>query len=153
VEPSKQFMVEGAELIYKNFRGEPGPYNKDGDRNFCVILEDNVAEEMARDGWAVKFPEPGDEESTKRPFIKVKVAYKFRPPQITIITSRARTKIGQDEVAMMDWADTKNIDLIAQAYNWTVGGKSGITAYLQTMFVIMNENALELKYASDELDL
>src|SRR5580765_4068512 len=140
-------MVENAELIYKNFKGEEGPYNRSGERNFGVILDDKAAEAMAKDGWAVKFPEPGDEESGKRPFIKVKVGYKIRPPKIVMITSTARTDLTQDTVAVLDWADIRVADIIAQASYWNVGGKTGIAAYLKTMFVIVDEDALELKYA------
>jgi len=148
VEPIKTFMVEGAELIYMNFSGRELPYNKPGDRNFCVILESDAADLMAKDGWAVKFPEPGEDE--KRPFIKVRVGYKIRPPKIVLITSRSRTNLTQDTVGILDWADFINVDLIAQSSNWTHGSRSGISAYLKTMFVTIQEDVLELKYSTDE---
>lgn len=148
MEPIKTFMVEDGELIYRNFSGEVGMYNKQGDRNFGVILDEKAAEAMAHDGWAVKFPEPGDdEEGGKRPFIKVKVGYKIRPPKVVMITSTARTNLTQETIGVLDWANIQTVDLIAQASNWEVGGKSGIAAYLKTMFITVEEDALELKYA------
>lgn len=154
MEPIKTFMVEDAELIYRNFRGEKGMYNPQGDRTFNVILDDKAAEAMAQDGWAVKFPESGedDEETRKRPHIKVKVGYKIRPPKIVLITSTSRTNLTEETVGMLDWADILKVDLIAQASVWNVGGKSGIAAYLKTMFVTIDEDPLELKYAINESD-
>ena len=150
MEQIKTFKVEGAELIYRNFRGEKGMFNQNGDRTFNVILDDKAAEAMAKDGWAVKFPESGDddEETRKRPHIKVKVGYKIRPPKIVVRTSTAKTELTQETVGMLDWADLLNVDLIAQASHWEVGGKTGIAAYLKTMFVTIYEDELELKYAA-----
>ncbi len=47
---AKTFMVEDARLIFRNFAGKEGQYNREGDRNFAVILPDDVAEQMEKDG-------------------------------------------------------------------------------------------------------
>ena len=48
------FMVEDARLIFKNFKGKEGPYNKEGDMNFAVVLDEKTAEQMLKDGWNVR---------------------------------------------------------------------------------------------------
>ena len=35
--------INNAKIIFKNFSGKPGVYNKEGDRNFCLLLPDDAA--------------------------------------------------------------------------------------------------------------
>jgi hypothetical protein len=64
-----------------------------------------------------------------------------------LITSRGRTNLGEDAVEMLDWADILNVDLIVRPYEWNVNGKTGIKAYLQSIYVTIQEDALEQKYS------
>jgi len=64
-----------------------------------------------------------------------------------MITSRGRTTLREDDVELLDWADIRIADLIVRPYEWAVNGKTGIKAYLQSIFVTIDEDALELKYS------
>jgi hypothetical protein len=146
-------LMEGVTIIFRNFTGKEGQYNREGDRNFAVLLEDSVAEEMAADGWNVKWLKPREDDEDEKPQAYLGVSLNFtkgRPPRVVMVTSRGRTNLGEHDVEMLDWADIKNVDLIIRPYEWTVSGKSGIKAYLQSIYVTIEEDALELKYA--ELD-
>jgi hypothetical protein len=146
----KTFMIEDAQVIFRNFSGKEGQYNREGDRNFCVILDDKTAKQMIKDGWNIKYLAARDEGEIDTPYIQVAVKFENRPPRVVMITSTARTHLGEDAVEILDWADIKTADLIARGYEWTVNGKSGVKAYLQSLFVTIEEDALERKYAVNE---
>lgn len=149
--------IENARLVFKNFAGREDRYNKEGDRNFSVILPEDIAEAMSADGWNVKRlrPREDEEEVVGSPYIQVSVGYKVRPPRITMIgnTTRRRTELGEDLVEMLDWVDMEMVDLIITPYNWRVPGRNGrpddtgVKAYLKTMYVTIVEDELDLKYA------
>ncbi len=145
-EQVKTFMVEDARLIFRNFVGKEGQYNREGDRNFSVILPDDVAEQMLKDGWNVRYLAAREEGDTETPYIQVAVNFNNRPPRVVMMTSKSRTNLDEGSVEVLDWADIKMVDLIARGYEWNVNGKTGVKAYLQSLFVTIEEDALERKY-------
>lgn len=136
-----------ARLLFRNFKGNETKYNREGDRNFCVVIPPELVQVLLNDGWNVKALEGRNEEEPNTSYMKVSVSYKGRPPKIVLITSRGRTDIGQEEIEVLDWADIKIVDLIVRPYHWEVKGERGISAYLKTMFVTIYEDELELRYA------
>jgi hypothetical protein len=140
-------VIEDARMVFRNFAGKEGKYNKEGDRNFCVLLDPQVAEDMANDGWNVKTLKSREEGEPGTPYIQVSVGYKGRPPHIVMITSRGRTDIGEDAVELLDWAEIRTVDIIIRPYNWDVNGEQGVKAYLKSMFMTIEEDYLEMKYA------
>ena len=149
---AKTFMVEDARLVFRNFSGKEGQYNREGDRNFAVVLDDDAAKVMLKDGWNVKYLASREDGEEDTPYISVAVNFNNRPPRIVMITSTARTHLNEESVAVLDWADVRTCDMIARAYEWEVNGKTGIKAYLQSMFITIEEDALERKYAVQEAE-
>ncbi len=145
-------LMEGVRIIFRNFSGKEGQYNREGDRNFAVLLDDKVAAAMADDNWNVKWLRPRTEEEGETPqaYLPISVNFKGRPPRIVLITSRGRTNLDEDQVEMLDWVDIITVDLIVRPYEWTVNQKSGVKAYLQSIYVTIEEDALELKYSELE---
>lgn len=146
----RTFMVEDAPIIFRNFAGKEGQYNREGDRNFAVILAPDVAIKMLEDGWNVRYLEPREEGDDPTPYISVSVNFKNRPPRVVLLTATSRTQLDEDSVEVLDWADIRTADLIARAYDWTVNGKTGTKAYLQSLFVTIEEDLLEQKYGINE---
>jgi hypothetical protein len=144
--------MEGVRIIFRNFAGKEGKYNREGDRNFAVLLDNEVANAMAEDNWNVKWLQPRgeDEEETPQAYLPVSLSYKGRPPRVVMITSRGRSNLDEDQVEILDWATIVNVDLIVRPYEWTVNGKTGIKAYLQSIYITIEEDELERKYG--ELD-
>jgi hypothetical protein len=141
-------VMENMRIIFRNFAGHEGKYNREGDRNFAVLLDDGVASAMERDGWNIKWLESREEGDPRQAYLSVSVNFKGRPPRIVMITSRGRTNLGEDDVEVLDWADIQYCDLIVRPYEWVVAGKTGIKAYLKSMFITIEEDALELKYSN-----
>jgi hypothetical protein len=143
----RRIMIENAHIFRRNFTGREGMYNQAGQRNFLVSLDEKTAKEMAKDGWNVKFPEARDEEDDARdPYIQINVGYKIRPPRIVMITSTGRVMMTEETVEALDWVDIATADLIFTASEWSVNGKSGIKAWLKSLFVTIEEDELERKY-------
>jgi hypothetical protein len=142
--------IEDARIIFRNFSGiERPPYNKAGERNFAVVLDPKTAQAMLNDGWNVKLPAEthDEEEETKDPILQVKVNFDKRPPRVVMITSTNRTELNKDTIDVLDAVDFQTVDLIINPSYWEVGNKSGIAAYLKSMYVTIEEDELDRKYA------
>lgn len=143
--------IEGARIVFRNFAGREGQYNREGDRNFAVLIDDpNLEKELKREGWNVKYLAPRDETDKEQPYIQVSVSYKGRPPKVVLLANRGgrqvRTDLNEGEIDILDWIEIANVDLILNPYEWSVSGKNGIKAYLKSMFVTMDEDELDQKY-------
>lgn len=146
---SNTVIMEGVRIIFRNFAGKEGQFNREGDRNFAVLLDEDTAKAMAEDDWNVKWLKPRDEEEEQSPqaYLPVSLNFKGRPPRIVQITSRGRVNLDEDSVEVLDWVNIINVDLIVRPYEWNVNGKTGIKAYLQSIYVTIEEDELERKYS------
>jgi hypothetical protein len=140
-------LFEDAHVIWQNFAGVEGPMNAEGHRNFCVVLSEEDAARMAADGWNVKYRTPPNPDDEPFPYIQVTVGYKYLPPRVVIISSRGRTPLDQTMVSLLDQMDVRTWDVIIRPRVWERNGRSGVKAYLKTLFAILNEDDLEKKYA------
>lgn len=151
---TQNVMMEDVRLVFKNFAGKEGKYNAEGDRNFGVIIPDQEkAEAMLADGWNIKYlkPREDDEEGEETPWLSVTVNFKKgRPPQIFLVTQegRKRTPLTEQTVEQLDWAEIVTADLIVRPYNWDVNGNTGIKAYVQSLYVTIEEDPLMRKYSA-----
>lgn len=143
----KPVVLEDVRIVFRNFSGAATKFNAKGQRNFCAILNDDVAEALKGDGWNVKYLAPREDEDEPTPYIQVKVSYSNRPPRVVLVTERGQTHLGEGEVSILDWADIAKVDLIFRPYPYDVNGRTGLSAYLQSLYVTINEDELERKYA------
>ena len=148
--------IEGGRLIFKNFQGkEDPPYNREGDRNFGVLLDDDLAEQLKADGWNVKYRPPRQDDDYQQPWLPVKVKYGMYPPIIVLINSNGKLRLTEETVGQLDWTQIKNADMIIRPYSYPAmldkkGNEirpAGIAAYVKSLYVTVQEDDLAAKYA------
>ena len=148
VEKMGPVTLENVRLIFRNFSGAEGQFNRAGARNFAIALDPEIARQMRADGWNVKQLRVREEGDVPQDYLEVAVNYSSgKPPRIVTITSRGRTNVTEDTVMILDWAEIQTADLILNPYPWEVNGNAGVKAYLKSLFVTIREDELDLKYA------
>ena len=115
----EQAKLKGYQITFKNFSGRPSAngYNRAGNRNFNVILDDETAEQMANDGWNVRTKEFDD--GSHRNTLQVAVRYdieRFRP-RVFLVTPKSNGKfvkrlLTEDTISELDSAKITDTRMI-----------------------------------------
>lgn len=150
--PRGILQIDEARITYRNFTGEGSKFNREGDRNFAVIIDDqNIADTLIEEGWNVKIKPPRDEDDTPFMYLPVKVKFNERGPHAHLITGARRNKLDEDSIDCLDRVEIASVDLDIRPYDWEVNGKTGRTAYLQSIRVIQNisDRFAEEEYPSE----
>lgn len=145
VRSDNNITIEDAQIAFRNFSGREDKFNKAGDRNFAILLDEPLAEEMLRAGWNVKHLKARDDEPPQA-YIQVALSFKNRPPKILILTSKNKTYLSEDEVETLDWVDIHTADVTLNPYEWDVNGKTGVKAYVSTLVFRIVEDYLVDKW-------
>lgn len=134
--PRGILQIDEARIVYRNFTGEGSKFNREGDRNFAVVIDSQeIANRLVEEGWNVKIKPARNED--EEPFIILPVKLKFndKGPNVYLQSGRNQVKLNEDEIACIDNIDILSVDLDIRPYDWEVNGKTGRTAYLQSMRV------------------
>ena len=140
--------IEGAIVIWKNFSGERDKFNP-GKRGFSVVIDDAVmADELRNEGWNVKDRplQEGADPSEQEWTLPVKLNMN-RYTQVWLIVGNHKTLLDENTVAQLDFVDFVNCDISIRPYEWEMRGRTGITAYVDSMYVTIRENKFAEKYA------
>ena len=149
--PRGILQINDARIMFRNFRGEGDKFNREGDRNFVLIIpNEEIADALAKEGWNVKINDPREEGDTPFMYLPVKVKFNDRGPQIYLITGERHNRLDENSVAILDDIDILSVNLDIRPYDWEVNGKTGRTAYLQAIEVFQEIDRFAARYAEEE---
>lgn len=149
--PRNILQIDDARIIYRNFSGAPSKYNRKGDRNFAVIINDRVtADTLIEEGWNVKIKPPRDEDDAPFMYLPVKVKFNDRGPHCYLVTNNRMNRLSEESIGRLDDIDIISVDMDIRPYDWDVNGKQGRTAYLQSIRVTQRIDRFAAQFAEEE---
>ena len=141
--------INGYQIIFKNFEGRGDKFNREGDRNFSLRIDDpDTADALLTEGWNVKIKDGRDEE--EGPFMRLPIKVKFTNygPNVYLVTGDRRNELDEESIACLDNIDIEYVNMDIRPYDWDVNGRTGRTAYLQSMEVIQRIDRFAARYAN-----
>lgn len=149
--PRDILQIDEARIVYRNLSGRGDKYNREGDRNFAVLIpNEDIARELLDRGWNVKIKPPREEGDEPFIFLPVKVKFNDRGPNVYLRTGRVQNRLDEESVCCLDNIDIASVDLDIRPFDWDVNGKTGRTAYLQSMRVTQNIDRFAERMAEEE---
>lgn len=138
--------IENARIIFRNFSGKEGRFNPAGNRNFCVLIDNDTAEDLKNDGWNIKYLRPRDPEDGPQAYLSVAVKFDNVPPTVYEITSKGKTQLTEETIGRLDWLEVQSFDVRITPYHWEMNGSTGIKAYLGSLYAVLVEDDFANKY-------
>lgn len=152
IAPRGILQIDDARLVYRNFSGIGSKFNREGDRNFAVVIPDEETKDaLIAEGYNVKI-KTRDEDDSPFMYLPVKIKFNDRGPNIYLQTQTGRNKscLDDESIGVLDNVDILRVDLDVRPYDWEVNGKAGRTAYLQSMHVTQQVDRFAERFASEE---
>lgn len=146
--PKGKLQIDDARICYRNFSGEASQFNREGDRNFSLVIEDEaLAEELKAQGWNVKIKPPRNEGDAPFMHLPIKVKFNDYGPRVFLkVGNSPRRPLDEDTVGILDRINILRVDLDIRPFDWDVNGKTGRTAYLEAIQVVQEID----RFASEE---
>ena len=149
--PRGILQIDDARIVYRNFSGAPSKFNREGDRNFAVVIPNQeIADALLDAGWNVKIKPPRDEDDMPFMFMPVKIKFNDRGPVVYLKTGDRMNKLDEESVDCLDHVDISSVDMDLRPFDWEVNGKTGRSAYLQSICVIQEIDRFAERYAGEE---
>lgn len=149
--PKGILQIDDARIIYRNFSGIGSKYNREGERNFAVIIPDQeIADALINEGWNVKIKPPREENDSPFMFLPVKIKFNDRGPNAYLMTGKRMNRLDEESIRCLDDIDILSVDMDIRPYDWEINGKVGRTAYLQSIKVTQEVDRFAEQYSDDE---
>lgn len=141
IAPNGVLQIEDARITFRNFAGVGTVYNREGDRNFSLIIEDQETADMLTSlGWNVKIRPPREVGEDSFVHLPVKIKFNEFGPRVVLITNGIMNELDEETVACLDNIRISHIDMDVRPYDWVVQEGTprearGRAAYLQAIYV------------------
>lgn len=150
--PKGILQIDDARIIFKNFEGRGDKFNREGDRNFSLLIEDpNTADALIAEGWNVKIKPGRDEDEGDFMRLPVKVKFTDYGPKVYLVSGGRRVELDEESISCLDNIDIESVDMDLRPYDWDVNGRTGRTAYLQSMQVVQRIDRFAARYVDNDL--
>ena len=142
-------ITEG-KIAYSNFSGSPTQYNPEGgSRTVTFVIPDDIADGLINEGWKIRKQEFDD--GTSRYLLDAAFLFRTRngqprDPKIFIVRDNRLIHVTEDTADALDRADIVSVDAVIAASHWEYAGRSGIKAYINSMYLTIKENPIDEKY-------
>ena len=150
-------QVDDARIIFRNFEGRGDKYNREGERNFALLLDDQEIVDALLDdkneegvSWNVKIKPPKEEGDSPFMYLPVKVKFNGRGPIVWLISGHRRTRLDEEDVDILDQIDIRSVSMDIRPYDDEINGKAFRAAYLQSMEVIQEIDRFSARWAEEE---
>lgn len=155
--PKGLLQINNARIIFRNFAGRKDQFNKNGERNFCLVIPDQeMAEALQNDtnkfgvGWNVKIKAPREEGETPYMHLPVKVNFNEKGPAIYLDVNGKKTRLYEEDVAMLDDIVIRSVDLDISPYDGESMYGPFRKAYLRGMWVYQEVDRFADRYAAND---
>ena len=115
-----------------------------------MIEDPELADALINEGWNVKIKPPRDEDEDPFMYLPVKVKFSEKGPAVYLKTGKVMKRLDKELVSCIDDIDILSVDLDIRPYDWEVNGKTGRTAYLQSMQVTQRVDRFAARHAEEE---
>lgn len=144
-------VIDDARILFRNFTGKEQKFNREGERNFSLIIDsEEIAEELISDGWNVRIKASREEGDTPFMHLKVKVKFNDYGPRIYLRSGNSRITLDEDTVGRLDAIDISRIDMDISPNIWEDdNGEEHKTAYLRSMEVTQELDRFTARYMEE----
>lgn len=140
--PKDLLMIDDARICFRNFSGEPSKFNREGERDFSVVIPSEEIKDMllankSRDGasWNVKIKAPREEGEAPFMYLKVKVRFNDYGPKVYLVAGDRQHRLDEEDVGILDKIEIDSVDLDIRPHDNFTQGNYFRTAYLQSIRV------------------
>lgn len=148
----KDVQIDDAKIVFRNFSGLKSEFNREGDRNFSLVIPNqDIADEFIANGLNVKIRPPRNEDDAPFMHLKVKVNMdKSNPPVIYLRSGGNLRKLTADTMGILDTVDIASVDMDLNVWTWSHHGETGRSVFLSSICVTQNVDRFAARYASEE---
>lgn len=138
---------------FRNFDGAPKPWTPRGQKGpiqFAIALTEDRVDELASEGVEVLYTKPwpdapADWEPT--PFVNIHMRFDNFPPKVWMVTETRKVELTEETLGLLNYAEIVSADLKFNISHYKAPTGEGVKLYAQTLYVVIDEDPLDAKYA------